>query len=399
MPTQESPEAEEAEDTTERICAWSERLTELDRVSEARQVLLDALDGPGDPAPVMMALADLEANAGDAARAAELLRKVLAVDPGNAAAAYALARALNDAGKTDEAVRVITDARASAVPGTAEFRESAETSGELLTLMGRHAAAVTAFGPQTALSPYGRRLRRRAWWRSGGPLRQRRAPSAAPVRAATPGTGDSGIATAAGGASAGTAGHPADEILEAAAWATRLSNTKRLDEARKTVSETFTAHGRHPSMLICAARIEEAAGAGNTALFLWREAFQKATANVDIVSGLAECIASVRVKYFYDTRVKDALEVLNGFPNQTHPAIRDSRYKILFRNRSPSAARLAAALGSGDGLSWWGARQRRRLLRRSAGPLGQFGVRVIDRVLRPSVSAADRHFPGNRGRV
>jgi tetratricopeptide (TPR) repeat protein len=389
MSSQESPEAASA---TARVCTWAERLTELGRTAEARQVLLDALDGPGDQAPVMVALAQLEADAGETAKATELLRKVLSDDPGNVEAAYILATTLFKAGQADEAVQFIGDACASigAVPGAVASREFAEMAGELLIEMGRHAAAVAAFGPPPALTRYSRRLRRRAWWRSGGPLRRRRVPVANDASRAIPGTGAPGIAAADGATTRGTAvaetaSQPADAILETDAWAEWLARENRFDEARQVVSEAIAAHGRHPVLVVRAARSEERADAWNTALFLWREAYRQSPGDVDIVCGLAKCIASFMSSYSNIPRVKDALQVLNGFPDQTHPAIREARYEVLSRN-SPSAARLAAALGPGRGLSGWPARRRRELSRRSVGPVGQFCVRVVDWV-------RDRHYP------
>ena len=388
MSSQGAPEAAEKVDASARICAWADHLAALGRTDEARQVLLDALAGPGDPVPIMIALAELEADAGETARAAERLRKVIGDDPGNVAAVRALARTWLAAGDEGEAVRVIADACASAVPGTDKSRQFAEDAGELHMHLGRHAAAVAAFGPRAELSPYARTLRRRAWWRSGGPLRRRRvrgtaAASATVPDSAGPGAFAAGGAVAAGTTPAGTTGAPADTILEAITWAAWLRDEGRLAEARRVAGEAIAAHGRHPALLACAARIEDAARADNTALFLWREACQRAPGDVDVACGLALCFASLERKYFPVARVRDALRVLDGFPDQACLAIGDARYQVLDGIGS-SAARLAAAYGPGSSLSGWRARRRRRLLRRSTGPFGQFCVRVIDRTL-------DRH--------
>ena len=294
------------------------------------------------------------------------------------------------AGQADEAMRVIADARASVIPGTDASVEFAEMAGELLMDLGRNAAAVQAFGPPAALSPYARRMRRRAWWRSGGPFRRRRVPitgdaKSAASRAAVPGSGGVDSVTAERTTPAETLTRPSDGILESAAWAMWLSGEARHDEARQVVNEAMTLHGRHPVLLACAARIALAAKARNTALFLWHEAYQQAPDDVDIVCGLAEQIARISNRYFYDPRVRDALQVLDGFPDQAHPAIREARYWLLRRN-SPSAARLAAALGPGDGLPEWLGRRRHELLLRSAGPVGQFCVKVFD-------AAHDRRYP------
>jgi len=96
MPSRESSEAG---DVTARVCAWAGHLEEMGRQDEARQVLREALDSPGDPVPVALTLAALEDRAGATARAAELLRKVLGDDPGNLSAARMLAMMMLDEGK------------------------------------------------------------------------------------------------------------------------------------------------------------------------------------------------------------------------------------------------------------------------------------------------------------
>jgi thioredoxin-like negative regulator of GroEL len=200
----------------------------------------------------MMALADLEANAGDAARAAELLRKVLGVDPGNAAAAYALAWALNDAGKTDEAVRVITDARAS--PSAARL--------------------AAALGSGDGLSWWGARQRRRLLRRSAGPLGQfgvrvidrvydRRYPQ------------PTAIARGIEAESEGIA-----RVLDA---------VRPLDPAaaRERIEEAMREHGRQPSLLLAYAEADESADDSWHCLAMAAEAVRTSGGNADAVCALA----------------------------------------------------------------------------------------------------------------
>ena len=99
---------------------------------------------------------------------------------------------------------------------------------------GRHAEAVAAFGPRVSLSSRGRRLRRRSWWRSGGPLRHRSGRDAVPTSAALAGT-------------AARPPDPPDAALETITWATWLSDQDRHDDARQVISEALAVHGRHPA--------------------------------------------------------------------------------------------------------------------------------------------------------
>lgn len=364
MPPHETPGAADA---AERICAWAEKLDDLGRSEEARRVLLEALDGPCDSTPVALALARLETRAGAADRAAELLTKVLGDDPGNVRAARMLATALLNAGKADEATAVLSDAVSRT--GTADRRELAEFSGVILRALGRHAEAVAVFGPPATLSRYGRRLRRRSWWRSGGPLHRR--------------SGGAGTASVAAPATAPpSAPDPPDAVLEAVAWAKWLRGEGRHDDARKVVSEALAAHGRHLALLVCAAEIEFDVNSLNTSAHFWREAYAAAPHDVDVTCGLAKCLVRTLVSQSATFRVNDALRVLDGFPDQSHPKIRAARADALEFNDAP-AARVVAAYGPADGLRSYDAQTRRRLWWRSAGPLGQLALRVADRVRGP----------------
>jgi len=357
-----SHETSEAADAAARVCTWAERLEEMGRPGEARRVLQEALDRLGDPVPVTLMLAKLEDRTGATARAAELLHKVLGDDPGNVPAARMLAEMLLDEGKADEAARVV----AGAVGSTTESRELAELAGEICMAQGRYAEAVAAFGPRASLSSRGRRLRRRSWWCSGGPLRHRSGRDAMPT------------STALAGAAARPPDLP-DAALEAITWARWLSDQDRQDDARRVIAEALDAHGRHPRLLARAAKIEESADALNSALYLWREAYREAPQDVDVVCGLARCLASTLALPSDTLRVSDALRVLDRFSDQGHPKIRTARAGVLRFNDAP-AARVVAAYGPASGLSRAAARRRRRLWWRSAGPLGQFFVRVADRI-------------------
>jgi tetratricopeptide (TPR) repeat protein len=365
MSSLDTPDAADAAEATDRVCAWAGRLEQSGRVDEARLVLLAALDAPGDQSPVIFQLAQLEDRAGAFAPAAELLRRVLGDTPGNLTAAGLLARMLLAEGKTDEAATVV----ASAPDGADEFGELA---GEIYRAQGRHAEAAAAFGRCGSLSSRGRRLRRRSWWRSGGPfrggsLRGRSSRGLTPPHAAPD--------------QAQAAGAPEwpDALLEAVSWAEWLSDAGRHDEARRAISEAITTHGRQPRLLACAAIIEEAADGPNTALYLWREAYKAAPDDVDIVCGLATRLVYTLVKPSHTYRVNDALRVLDGFPDQSHPEIRSTRASALgWIDASPS--RVVTAYGPAHGLPDYEAQTRRRLWLRSAGPLGQLRVRVADRI-------------------
>lgn len=301
---------------------------------------------------------------GATAQSAELLRKALGDDPGNLPAARMLATMLLDEGKAEEAVEVVS----GALSGATDRGELTEVFGEILMAQGRYAEAVVAFGPRNSLSSRGRRLRRRSWWRSGGPLRRRSGRDAVPTCAA-----------ATGGAA--RAAEPSDPALEAITWARWLSDQNRLDDARQVISEALIEHGRHPRLLACAAEIELSAEAPNTALYLWREAYREAPQDAEVICGLVKCLASVLVQPSNTYRAGDALRVLDGFSDQSHPEIRAARAEVLQSNDA-SAARVVAAYGPVGGLSRAAARTRRRLWWRSAGPLGQLRIRVADQVRR-----------------
>jgi len=229
--------------------------------------------------------------------------------------------------------------------------------------------------PRTELSRAQRKLRRRSWWRSGGPLWWLR-----PDR-----TGCSGSAAAPAGGSpaAGTASSPAlppelpDPLLEVVTWAEWLSAQRRFDEARQVVSEALVTHGRHPQLVRCAAAVEDDADAIDTALFLYREAHRADPADVDVVCGLAVLLAGTLAAPDGVLRTDDALRVLDAFHDQNHPKIRNARVEVL-RERDAALARVVAAYGGRRGLSADAARTRRRLWLRSGGPLGQLLVIVAD---------------------
>jgi predicted negative regulator of RcsB-dependent stress response len=363
------PDTADAADAAARVCAWAARLEESGRVDEAKRILLAALDAPGDQSLVTLSLARLEDRAGAPARAAGLLRKVLVDAPGNLAAARFLAGILLAEGKADEAATVV-----AGVPDSTW--ELGELAGEICQAQGKHAAAVAAFGRCASLSARGRRLRRRSWWRSGGPFRggsfRGRSNRDLTPPQVTPDQPQVAEAT--------------DVLLEAMTWAEWLGDVGRYDEARQAISEAIAAHGRQPGLLACAASIEEAADAPNTALYLWRESYREAPDDVDISCGLAARLAYTLVKPSYTYRVNDALRVLDGFPDQNHPGTRLTRAYAL-HGILASASRIVAAYGPADSLPTYSARTRRRLWWRSAGPLGQLRIRVADRIRRDQAAS------------
>ena len=375
MSSQETPEVAEggdAADAVAQLLAWGRRLIELGRLEDARQVFLDALNSAADPVPITMALARLEYDAGATERAAEFLRKVLVDRPGNLEAAQGLAQVLLERGNLDEAARVISDARDGGDPQPDGSGPFAELAGEILLRQGRHAAAVAAFGSTDMLTSRGRRLRRRAWLRSGGPLRRHRAPGSAPRGGAPlPVAGTPDVPSSA------TPADPSDAILKATAWAAWLRSEERFDDARRVLGDAAMAYGRHPSLLACAAQVEESADAPQTALYLWDEAWHQAPDDIGIVCGLAWSVCRFDVRFPYVGRVRDALRVLDAVREKAHPQVREARVQVLSYDDA-SAARRAAAYGAAAGLPSWQVRDRRRLLLRSCGPFGQLILRLGD---------------------
>jgi tetratricopeptide (TPR) repeat protein len=350
-----SPENLPAGDAESRVCAWADRLEALGRVEDARRVLREALDRPHGDIAISLRLADLEKSAGDKSRAAELLRKVLGECPGHVEAARRLVQLLLTEGQLDEAARAIAGARPP--------EGLRELAGTICRLQGRHADAVEAFGPRTSLSRKGRWLRRRSWWRSGGPLRHR----------------------SHGTMSAPTAGQaiaepdPPDELLESVAWAGRLSNQGRAEDARAVLSAAIATHGRHPRVVRAMAEVEDTAHMPRTALYLWWEAYQAAPNEVDIVCGLASQLSATKVEPSRTWRDQDALRVLAGFEDQRHPKIRTTRAEIL-DSMHVARSRIVAAYGTASGLPAEAGRHRRQLWWRSAGPLGQYWLELTDRI-------------------
>ena len=344
--------AEEA-DPSARACAWADRLADLGRVEQARRVLRTALDDHGGQISLALQLARLDITAGASASAIELLRKILGEHPGDLDCIRLLGETLLADGQVDEAAKVI---------GTVPVTDAAlrQLAGEIWQAQGRHAEAVAAFGPPSSLSRRGRQLRRRSWWRGGGPFGMTRG-ERRPTGAACEPEGDI------------PAPDPPDVVLETAAWAEWLSKQGRPDEARRVLSEAFKIHGRHPALVRCAAQIEEDHDAGHTALYLWREASQATPGDIDVVVHLSRLLSSTSATPALIQRTADALRVLDGFPDQRHPRIRTARaYAIGAVDAGPS--RIVAAYGGRDGLSPDDARRRRRLLWRSGGPLGQLRV-------------------------
>jgi tetratricopeptide (TPR) repeat protein len=344
-----------ADDEAARVCAWANRLQELHRIAEARQVLLDALDSPGDTTEIMVGLAELERDQADFTRAIELLKKVLDDNAGSKRANHLLAEILFARGRTEEAAKVI-----ASMPGRA-VGEFGELAGVIWRTLGRHELAVEAFNECSLLSRRGRWLRWRSWWRTGGPFRRssnasRFSPSARELDC-MPGT--------------------PDELLEVTTWAEWLIENDRREAARQVLSDALATHDRHPRLVRCLAELEDSEDASRTALYLWCEAYQRAPCDVDIVCGVARQLANTEVDPPVTWRVHDALQILAAFPDQSDPKIRVTRAEILYDDGVRSA-RVVAAFGKIKDLPENVIGRRRRLWLRSLGPLGQLGVRMAD---------------------
>ena len=344
-------------DAAGRACAWAEKLDALGRRDEARQVLVGALDDRGGPAQVARTLASIEAADGAPDRAVERLQGILDSTPDDHSTAKMLIDLLLARRRLDEAEKMIAD-----VPGWRANTDLRELAGRIYREQGKHAEAVDAFGPRRSLSRRGRKMRRRSWWRSAGPLRHRVPWLAIP---------EGRLLTR----QSPRVSEPFDAMLEAITWAKQLSEQARHEDARRAVSEALAAHGRHWHLLRCAAEIESAAKAWNTALWFWREAHRQVPGDVDVVCDLAMCLARIVVEPSYAARTFDAFQLIDDFPGQNEPRIRAARADLL-EEVGASSARIAAACERTSVLR----RYARSLRRRSAGPLGQLAVRIVDRL-------------------
>lgn len=344
-------------DDAARACAWADRLTGLGRVDQARKVLRATLDDHGGYVPAVLALAKLEISAGSAASAADLLRQFLRDYPADRECGCLLAETLLGHGRPEEAAAVIRDF------STADTA-SRELAGRICRAQGRHRDAVRAFGPRASLSRQGRRLRRRSWWRSGGPVsfRARLTPVAALRAAAVP-----------------PAPEPPDALLEKAGWAQWLDGQGRREEARSFLIQALADDGRHPLLLRCLAQIENEDGARATGLFLWREADAASPGDMDIIVPLSFLLASTTATDALIKRSSDALRVLETYSDQSDPRIRAARARAL-RAADAAPSVVAAAYGGRSGLQAGDLRQRRLLRLRSAGPVGQLRVRLSGRL-------------------
>lgn len=342
-------------DAADRACTWAAKLAELGRLDEAKRVLAKALDDRGGPAPVARLLALLEATDGATDRTLDLLRGILRTAPADNLTAEKLIGLLLAMGRPDEAAEVIT--------GLTNWRTDTalrELVGKTYRKQGKHAEAVAAFDPPESLSRNGRKLRRRSWWRSGGPLRHRVPWLAIP---------EGPVLTR----DLPRASQPFDAMLDTITWARRLSAQDRHGDARQVISEALETHGRSWLLLSCAAEVESAAKAWNTAVWYWRETLREVPGDVNAVCELAWCLSRIWVKPAYTSRLHDAFRVIDDFPDQSDPKIRATRVDLLRRLGVP-AARIAAACGRTWGLRKWARRYRWR----SVGPLGQLALRVAD---------------------
>ena len=315
-------------------------------------MLRATLDNHGGYVPAVLALARLEISAGSAALAADLLQQFLRDYPADRECGCLLSETLLEQGRVAEAATVIRDF-------TSVDAASRELAGRICQAQGRHRDAVRAFGPRSSLSRGGRRLRRRSWWRSGGPVNITARRTPVPVRQA---------------AAVPHAPDQPDALLEKVAWAEWLSGQGRREEARSFLMQALADDGRHPLLLRCLARIETDDGARATALFLWREASDASPGDMDTIAALSLLLATTTATEAVISRSDDALRVLETYADQSDPRIRAARAEALLAAGAASSV-VVAAYGGRVGLQARDLRQRRRLWLRSAGPIGQLRVR------------------------
>jgi tetratricopeptide (TPR) repeat protein len=261
--------------------------------------------------------------------------------------------------------------------------------GQVYLAMGFDALAVDAFGDARTLTGWERSLRRRAWWRSGGPLRflrRRRTPGEDPIRTLSP----SGQPAVDGPRELGTVLARAQELVDEERAASpvlarvqQLVDEGRLIDAADVLVRALSPAGRNVVLLRRLAHVERLLGHNHVVLALLNVADGIDDLDLETKADQAQTLVNLR-------RFRHAITLLTDLPD---PARQDRQIRAGLAEVYQAMALPALAVdayGNKRTLWPWQRRARRRLWWRTGGPL-----RLVRRRRRRLDNAALREWPAD----
>ena len=202
--------------------------------------------------------------------------------------------------------------------------------GQVYHAMGFHALAVDAFGDARTLTGWQRSLRRRAWWRSGGPLRflrRRRASGEDALRTLSCGVQPRVDEPQDLGTVLARVQELVDEERVAApvlARAQQLVDDGRLIDAAEVLARALSAAGRNVALLRMLAHVERLLGHNHAALALLNVADGIDDLDLETKAGQAQALVNLR-------RFRHAITLLTDLPDS---ARQDRQIRAVLAERS-----------------------------------------------------------------